>query len=1302
MKPQIFLIEMAQAKKWSLIVLTPPSIIGRNTSCDVVVDDASVEAEHVKIVWQDEEPVCTTMATSQGTCINGTSIRCELLHDGDLLSLGAVPFLVKIAQTALPRLYLPKEDRTIAIGMYPFYIGRGEASHLALSDTTVSTRHATIQKENDNYFLEDCHSRNGTTINGERIERAALHDGDMLELGKWKAVFLQALMPSDGYCLRFLSGERYGETVAVTSKFKIGRTPDNDLVITDTVISSHHALLTWRNHQFWLKDLQSMNGTKVRGCRIQEEFPVKHGDEILFAKYSLLFYSGECPAEKFYLVFGEGEKGGEEIELTAERFLIGRGASCQLQLHGQEVSANHAEILPQGGTFVIHDLHSTNGTWVNGNKVESAILRHGDQIALGTHRLVFRSSVQARPEALQEEKFVLLPLYHGSYGQPIPVTTKCTMGSAVDNNVVVSEAEAHHAEIFYDKAQYYLKDCGSAEGTRLNGSKITTEPLAHGDEIKIGKSRYLFKNNLRPVFKRHAVPRRKSVAGMAVTCTVATILMALSLFLFFSVNHTAPPEQTATPSEKKDPPRPKEDDWMAECWQKAWLAQKQYAYAEAIDVLKVCHRKLALPQHRQDVIREIAEVEAESQFFDEWRGRLRLKTPTVALQLPQRGSCSLERVTFESIICQPQDSILDSIEFRWKDIPPKFIAPLIDATGLGEEKPYETAQFLFLHGEKNTIEKYLVNAWAKYPQLHPNIEKLYEEAFHTTVPPGGLVVHQGKFISASQKEKLVEEEKRRAEQLQAEVAEQEAEKQKQEQENLLKILRAREREEFPMRVSLIEKFVRTYSYQKALDSLRGLATELSAADLRQKVEERIAEVEPLARLFDRMLQAINLSTLRDNRIQLSETISGRLVKADQERFHIIFSRGLLKQKWYQLPPEKLYQFYNRLTLAPEDLFLLGVFCLDNEMQAEGNRALVEFLQKEPQQQTKVDNYLAKKLGIPVPEGGFVPYQGTLITRDERQKRLDGFVRYKGNWVSKEEKERFEAGLVKYKDKWVTPDEKEMLAKGYTKHQDKWYSRDELKQLRTQWEYAWTLETDHYNIKSNVSEEFITELGSFLEGACAEYQKFFDKAVDNKMNVYAFRSYEDYRSHCLSTKNESELRAFGFATNKGNLAVGYLRDTPKSLFETMAHEGAHLYHYNACPTCHPLPSFFAEAMATQFEGYNWDGKNFKVDFLAKNRLRWLQRCFLRNQYIPLKELFQSDAGDLINRNPENAVHFYAESWGLYYFLSRSPVYQKQFNGLIQKINSGSLRGKELQAFFEEFGQNINEIESTWRKYILAMD
>ncbi len=74
--------------------------------------------------------------------------------------------------------------RTVAITESPFFIGRGETgNHLQLTDPRISRQCAAIQLEGGRYYLQDRGQRSGLFVNGDKIDRRVLQDGDVITFG---------------------------------------------------------------------------------------------------------------------------------------------------------------------------------------------------------------------------------------------------------------------------------------------------------------------------------------------------------------------------------------------------------------------------------------------------------------------------------------------------------------------------------------------------------------------------------------------------------------------------------------------------------------------------------------------------------------------------------------------------------------------------------------------------------------------------------------------------------------------------------------------------------------------------------------------------------------------------------------------------------------------------------------------------------------------------------------------------------------------------------------------------------------
>ncbi len=105
-------------------------------------------------------------------------------------------------------------------------------------------------------------------------------------------------------------------------------------------------------------------------------------------KLGQVYAPGQIKGPRLSGRFADGKQG--EFPL-GNKTSLGRHPNNTLRLVDREVSKEHASIERVGNTFLLRDLNSSNGTFVNGRKVRELRLRDGDEIALGNSRLVFHS-----------------------------------------------------------------------------------------------------------------------------------------------------------------------------------------------------------------------------------------------------------------------------------------------------------------------------------------------------------------------------------------------------------------------------------------------------------------------------------------------------------------------------------------------------------------------------------------------------------------------------------------------------------------------------------------------------------------------------------------------------------------------------------------------------------------------------------------------------------------------------------------------------------------------------------------------
>jgi pSer/pThr/pTyr-binding forkhead associated (FHA) protein len=184
-----------------------------------------------------------------------------------------------------------------------------------------------------------------------------------------------------------------------------GREADNALPVSDTRISRRHFQVAWERDGYWLEDLQSSNGTYLNGQRTQRA-RLAGGDVIQAGGLSLEFQlAGQAaPATVLEpaatasdalappaaaLIVREGAEPGRVLPLHGP-LTCGREVGNDLVVEDGRVSRQHFRVRWANGSYRLEDLGSRNGTYLNGERAETAELKAGDMIQAGAVRLEFR------------------------------------------------------------------------------------------------------------------------------------------------------------------------------------------------------------------------------------------------------------------------------------------------------------------------------------------------------------------------------------------------------------------------------------------------------------------------------------------------------------------------------------------------------------------------------------------------------------------------------------------------------------------------------------------------------------------------------------------------------------------------------------------------------------------------------------------------------------------------------------------------------------------------------------------------
>lgn len=181
---------------------------------------------------------------------------------------------------------------------------------------------------------------------------------------------------------------------------RLGRAEDNDVVLSDVGVSRRHARVVVTADKVRVEDLGSGNGTYYRGFRIQSQV-LESGDEVVIDPFILtLRIKGDLPAPRvepvdasdapavLEVVVGTG-LARSSYPMGPQGLTIGRSENRDVVVPDPAASRHHCTILPRDGEFVLRDMGSANGVFVNSVRVRESLLASGDRVRIGNTEFRF-------------------------------------------------------------------------------------------------------------------------------------------------------------------------------------------------------------------------------------------------------------------------------------------------------------------------------------------------------------------------------------------------------------------------------------------------------------------------------------------------------------------------------------------------------------------------------------------------------------------------------------------------------------------------------------------------------------------------------------------------------------------------------------------------------------------------------------------------------------------------------------------------------------------------------------------------
>jgi len=197
--PPHLLIRMANGQLQDIKLTEPSYTLGRSPDNDIVVNDPAVSRQHARLDKQGSTYAITDLGSTNGLAVRGDLIERKQLAQGDTLQISkAVELEFHAAETmgespSIAPIDLNSKQEVV--------LGRGGSADVAeIQNPQVSRVHARIVYENGRLVIEDAGSEGGTFVNGDRVQRQVINEGDEIRLG--------------GQALRLVNGQLQAQTDA--------------------------------------------------------------------------------------------------------------------------------------------------------------------------------------------------------------------------------------------------------------------------------------------------------------------------------------------------------------------------------------------------------------------------------------------------------------------------------------------------------------------------------------------------------------------------------------------------------------------------------------------------------------------------------------------------------------------------------------------------------------------------------------------------------------------------------------------------------------------------------------------------------------------------------------------------------------------------------------------------------------------------------------------------------------------------------------------------------------------------------
>lgn len=344
-------------------------LIGRSKDCHVVLDDKQISREHVRIIHQNGKWFAEKTSAENNCLHNGEDFQKIELENNDVLTITS--FTITVENESQSQTYKPAPEN-IEVPLAP-------------SPPVTVERKEKVKKEISSPQIKAIDTDPTGVVEITADEDVEKEDDGVLEVGTSEDL-------------------NHGEIGNVTEDIDLSNDLDS---FGESQLQTDDEFSSVENTE---NDAEMALGVNAEeSLAIEEGVPLGETEEENSPSYSLenIDNSSDNESTRVIQSFAKvqlelfGETAPYDTYLLEEvKTFIGRDpAKCQIVLNDSEVSSVHAVIIKNNIMITLEDLNSSNGTILNGDRINKSTLNHGDEFVIGgvTFTVKFRS------EFLKEE-----------------------------------------------------------------------------------------------------------------------------------------------------------------------------------------------------------------------------------------------------------------------------------------------------------------------------------------------------------------------------------------------------------------------------------------------------------------------------------------------------------------------------------------------------------------------------------------------------------------------------------------------------------------------------------------------------------------------------------------------------------------------------------------------------------------------------------------------------------------------------------------------------------------------------------